>query len=380
MLLDNSKRRVGLLSKSSIGLMSLRLLSLCALFLTIFSSIFSMRVLAQSMGQEQIEEKKELDSMKSEMKDVKSSIDKTLDAMSDLVKQMSKPPDNEIHLLVKDSRVEIIPGKFLEGMTYNGKLPGPTIRARAGSPLKVVLHNQSHAQTSLLFHGLTLPQSVSGLPHKRAGAVNPGEIYAYQFIPSQVGTFWYHPQVNHLNQKTLGLYGALIVEPAEQRHPYDRDFVMMMGEAAVRGGGGGGAGGTRARPAVAGSAIGSAGGASETLYTINGLTGSAIQPIEVRKGERIRLRLINASNHVIPISLTGHKLEIVSTNGSDALEPHVFRDTITLNPSDRVDADFTADNPGVWSLASEIPTQASNLGSFPGGIACIVRYIEYDSE
>jgi FtsP/CotA-like multicopper oxidase with cupredoxin domain len=319
------------------------------------------------MGQEQIEEKKELDSMKSEMKDVQSNIDKTLDAMSDLVKQMSKPPDNEIHLLVKDSRVEIIPGKFLEGMTYNGKLPGPTIRARMGAPLKVVLHNQSREQTSLLFHGLMLPQSVSGLPHKRGGAVNPGEIYAYQFIPSQTGTFWYHPQVNHLNQKTLGLYGALIVEPAEQRHGYDKDFVMMLGEAVVRGG-------AVTRPGQSGT------GGAETLFTINGLTGNSIQPIEVRKGQRVRLRLVNASNHIIPISLTGHKLEIVSTNGSDALEPHIFRDTITLNPSDRVDADFTADNPGVWSLASEIPAQASNSGSFPGGIACIVRYIEYDAE
>jgi FtsP/CotA-like multicopper oxidase with cupredoxin domain len=120
--------------------------------------------------------------------------------------------------------------------------------------------------------------------------------------------------------------------------------------------------------------------AEGTIFTINGMTGSSIKPMELRKGERIRLRLINASNQVIPISLTGHKLEIVAVNGSDSLEPHIFRDTITLNPSDRVDADFTADNPGVWSLASEIPEQASDLGAFPGGIACVVRYLEYDSD
>jgi hypothetical protein len=353
-----SKRRVGLslllplISLSSlISLVSLVPLALIPLIPLIFPTL----AFAQSMGLEQIEEKKELDSMKTEMRDIQGNIDKTLNAMSDLAKQMSKPPDNEIHLLVKDSRVEVVPGRFLEGMTYNGKLPGPTIRARMGSPLKVVLHNQSKEQTSLLFHGLMLPQSVSGLPKKRGGAVNPGEIYAFQFIPSQTGTFWYCPQVNHLNQKTLGLYGALIVEPAEQKHGYDRDFVMMLGEAAVRGG--------AAKPGQG------AGGGAETLFTINGLTGASIQPIEVRKGERVRLRLINASNHIVPMSLTGHKLEIVSTNGSEALEP-----------SDRIDADFTADNPGVWSLASEIPAQASNSGVFPGGIACIVRYIEYDKE
>ena len=314
--------------------------------------------IAQSMGQEQIQEKRELDNMKSDINDIKSTIDKTVNSLNDLATQMSKGPDNEIHLLVKETRVELVPGKFLDGITYNGKLPGPTIRAREGAPLKVVLHNQSRRQTSLLFHGLNLPQSVSGLPRKKAGAVNPGEIYAFQFVPSQAGTYWYHPQVNHLSQKTLGLYGALIVESSHQRNPYDRDFVLMFGQASVRG----------------------VSGPAETVFTINGNTGSTIKPMELRKGERIRLRMINASNQVIPLSLTGHKLEIVSINGSDALEPHVFRDTLTLNPSDRVDADFTADNPGVWSLASEIPEQASNQGVFPGGIACVVRYIEYEAD
>ncbi len=313
---------------------------------------------AQSMGQEQIQEKRELDSMKSEINDIKSTIDKTVNQLNDLAGQMSQSgPDNEIHLLVKETKVEVVPGKFLDGLTYNGKLPGPTIRAREGVPLKVVLHNQSKRQTSLVFAGLILPQSVSGLPRKKAGAVNPGEIYAYQFSPQQSGTFWYHPQVNHLSQKSLGLYGALIVEPSRQRHAYDRDFVLMLGQASVKGT-----------------------GPVETCFTINGNTGSTIQPMELRKGERIRLRLINTSNQTIPMSLTGHKLEIVSINGSDALEPHVFRDTISLSPSDRVDAEFTADNPGVWALASEIPEQASNQGAFPGGIACVVRYIEYEAE
>ena len=338
------------------------LVALTALTSALYSPQFAM---SQSMGQEQIEEKKELDSMKGEINDVKSNIDKTLQGLSDLATQMSKQPDNEIHLLVKDSRIEVIPGKFIDGMTYNGKVPGPTIRAREGAPLRVVLHNQSRKQTSLIFHGLMLPQSVSGLPKRKGGAVGPGEIYAFQLIPNQAGTFWYHPQVTNPFQKSLGLYGALIVEPANARHNYDRDFVMMLGQSTVH------------SALTPGGKLADAG---STVFTINGLTGSSIKPIELRKGERIRLRLINASNQVIPLSLTGHKLEIVSINGSDSLEPHVFRDTLTLNPADRVDADFTADNPGVWSLASENSEQATDLGSFPGGIACVVRYIEFESD
>jgi FtsP/CotA-like multicopper oxidase with cupredoxin domain len=96
--------------------------------------------------------------------------------------------------------------------------------------------------------------------------------------------------------------------------------------------------------------------------------------MELRQGERVRLRIVNASPEAVPLHLSGHRFEVISTNGSDVLEPHVFRDTVTVNPSDRVELEFTADNPGVWSLASELMTQASNQGHFPGGIACVVRY------
>lgn len=72
-------------------------------------------------------------------------------------------------------------------------------------------------------------------------------------------------------------------------------------------------------------------------------------------------------------------MEIVSINGSDLLEPHVTRDTITLNPSDRMDVEFQANNPGVWSLASELTDQSSNQGTFPGGIACVIRYMDMDA-
>lgn len=96
----------------------------------------------------------------------------------------------------------------------------------------------------------------------------------------------------------------------------------------------------------------------------------------MRKGDRVKLRLVNASDEIVPIHLSGHRLEVVSANGADKLEPHVFRDSITLGPSDRVDAEFIAGNPGVWSLASELFYQASTDGKFPGGMACVVRYSE----
>ena len=86
------------------------------------------------------------------------------------------------------------------------------------------------------------------------------------------------------------------------------------------------------------------------------------------------MRIVNAGQESIPLSLSGHRFEVVSVNGNDPLEPHTFRDTITLNPADRYDLEWTANNPGVWSLASERYDQNTKDGKFPGGIACVVRY------
>jgi manganese oxidase len=317
---------------------------------------------AQTMGQEQAEERRQLDQMKGEMGDVKSNINGALDSLDELSRQVkAQANSSEIHLIAKEARIEIAPGHFANCLTYNGKIPGPTIRVTEGEPLRVVLHNQLKQATSLTFHGLILPQSVSGLPRKQGGLVGPGQVYAYQFTPKQAGTFWYHPQVNQALQKSSGMYGALIVEPRSDRRAYDRDFVIVLGQSS--------AAGTASAPQSAKL------GGGETFYLMNGMTAATIKPIELHQGEHVHMRFINASSAVIPISLTGHKFEVVAINGSDALEPHVFRDTIAVNPADRIDVEFSANNPGVWSLASELPEQVSNLGSFPGGIACVVRYL-----
>lgn len=317
-------------------------------------------VQAQSMGLEQAKEREELNDMKGDMSDVKSNINESLEALDRLSKKISKAQSNEVHLIAKENRLEIAPGKFANFLTYNGKVPGPTVRITSSEPVRIVLHNNLKVPSSLTFHGLVLPQGVSGLPHAGGGLVGPGQVYAYQFIPKQSGTYWYHPQVNHSGQKMAGMYGALIVEPRTDRKSYDRDFIMMFGQT------------NNVEPATAGS--------RPTYYLVNGMTGALAKPLEVRQHERIRLRMINTCSTAIPLFLTGHKMEIVSINGSDLLEPHVTRDTITLNPSDRVDVEFVANNPGVWSLASELPEQSTNQGSFPGGIACVIRYVDGGAE
>ena len=147
-----------------------------------------------SLGEEQAQEKKELDDMKGEMNDIKSITTGAVDQLSKLNTQSLQQP-KEFHLVCKEVPVEIMPGVRINCLTYNGRVPGPVIRVREGEMVRVILHNQMKAPTSLHFHGMSLPQSVDGLPRREGGLVKMGDTYNYQFVAPAPGTYWYHPQL-----------------------------------------------------------------------------------------------------------------------------------------------------------------------------------------
>ncbi|MBI4608820.1 MAG: multicopper oxidase family protein, partial [Candidatus Rokubacteria bacterium] len=86
------------------------------------------------------------------------------------------------------------------------------------------------------------------------------------------------------------------------------------------------------------------------VMTINGKVYPATQPLKVRKGERVRLRLINASaDHTHVIRLAGHRLQVTHTDGNPLVQP-VEVDAVPIAPSERYDVQFVANRPGVWFL------------------------------
>jgi FtsP/CotA-like multicopper oxidase with cupredoxin domain len=204
---------------------------------------------------------------------------------------------------------------------------------------------------------------VDGLPRKGAGLINPGDAYVYQFIATQPGTFYYRPQVPHLDQMHRGLIGVIVVEPKSIPKTYERDQVIVLTQASNN----------EIIKKSAGSLRSQIVG---NLFLANGKSAQVVQPLELKNGERMRLRMVNASTEPCTFSLTGHRLEVVAQNGSDGVEPHISRDTVTIHPGERMDLEFTADNPGVWSLSSLNASQCSFNGQFPGGFAMVVRYPE----
>jgi FtsP/CotA-like multicopper oxidase with cupredoxin domain len=323
-----------------------------------------------SLQEQQIKDKIEIQKIKEEIGGVKGSMEKALQRATQVEQQMAAQKVRDFDLTCRELQVEILPGVLVNTLVYDGQSPGPVIRVKQGDPVRVALHNQLKVPTSLHFHGMILPHNVDGLPRQNAGLVGPSESYAYQFVADHPGTYFYHPQIIHSDQQARGLVGALIVEPKNVPSEADIDEVLIIGQVNPPP--------IPARPAALRTANGrttvtAAPPPAVTYFTVNGKSAPSIPPLQVSQGQRVRLRLINNAQQVCPLHISGHLFNVLSFNGSTPPSP-VSVDSIALQPGDRADLEFLADNPGVWSLSSVLPAQNTNNGKFPGGIAMVLKY------
>ncbi len=185
---------------------------------------------------------------------------------------------------------------------YEGTVPGPILRAKQGEELALRLLNDLAEPTSLHWHGVRLPNAMDGVPDMTQPPLEPGGSFDYRFSPPDAGTFWYHAHASE--QVDRGLYGALIIEEPEPVE-VDRDIALLLGPHP-----------------------------SERI-----LVNGAVRPdIPVSPGERLRLRLINATSaRGFALKVEGHAPWIMAIDGQPA-EPFLAREgRVGLAPGSRVD-------------------------------------------
>ncbi|KQZ79537.1 copper resistance protein CopA [Rhodanobacter sp. Root561] len=113
--------------------------------------------------------------------------------------------------------------------TVNGGIPGPILRWKEGTTVNLRVTNRLRVPTSIHWHGIILPFQEDGVPGISFDGIAPGETFLYQFKVRQSGTYWYHSHSGF--QEQTGLYGPLVIEPASpDRHPTDRDYVVMLND------------------------------------------------------------------------------------------------------------------------------------------------------
>lgn len=168
-----------------------------------------------------------------------------------------------------DQEIEIAPGIFFPAWSYNGRVPGPSIRVTEGDHLKINFGNFGTHPHTMHFHGFH-PAEMDGVDGEYRGAIAPGESFVYEFDADPFGCHLYHchasPLKRHIHK---GMYGAFIVDPKEGRPPA-REFMMIMNAFDTNFDGG------------------------NEVYAVNTVGHEFMRrPIPIKVGELVRIYLIN---------------------------------------------------------------------------------------
>jgi FtsP/CotA-like multicopper oxidase with cupredoxin domain len=228
------------------------------------------------------------------------------------------------------AELPLVDGGKLRVWAYNGGVPGPELRIRLGDTLRVRFTNRLPQPTTIHWHGVRVPNAMDGVPHVTQPPVPPGGSFTYEFTPKDAGTFWFHPHVRSSEQVERGLYGVLVVEDRVPA-PYARDVVWVLDDWLLD--------------------------ESHQIFdrfntphdlmhdgrwgnfiTVNGRMDTTL---DVHGGERIRLRLLNASNARIYAPDFGSlDPQIVAVDGLYVAHPIPLA-RFELAPGNRLDLDIT---------------------------------------
>jgi FtsP/CotA-like multicopper oxidase with cupredoxin domain len=236
----------------------------------------------------------------------------------------------EFDIQAAEAELPLVQGGKLRVWAYNGRVPGPELRIRLGDTLRVRFTNRLPQATTIHWHGVRVPNAMDGVPHVTQPPVEPGGSFTYEFTPKDAGTFWFHPHVRSSEQVERGLYGVLIVEDPRPP-PYTRDVVWVLDDWLLDE--------TRQifdRFNTPHDLMHD--GRWGNFVTVNGRTDSAL---EARGGERIRLRLLNASNgRIYAPEFAGLDPQIIAVDGLYLARP-IPLGRFELAPGNRLDLDIT---------------------------------------
>ncbi|HVE87010.1 MAG TPA: copper oxidase [Myxococcales bacterium] len=240
------------------------------------------------------------------------------------------------HLVAQPVKREIAPGMVVNAWGYNGQTPGPTIEAVEGDRVRILVTNKLPEPTSVHWHGVLLPSGMDGVSGLNQPKIQPGETYAYEFTLRQHGTQMYHPHADETLQMAFGMMGLFVIHPRREPVRVDRDFAIFLHEWNVP------PGAATPDPATM---------TDFNLFTFNSRAYPGTEPLVVRKGQRVRIRLANLSMDSHPIHIHGfHFVETGTDGGTIPPAARVPETTVNVPPGTTRDIEFVADAEGDWSF------------------------------
>jgi FtsP/CotA-like multicopper oxidase with cupredoxin domain len=243
----------------------------------------------------------------------------------------------EFHLVAEPVQRELAPGTIAHLWGYNGASTGPTIEAIEGDKVRIFVTNRLPEHTTIHWHGILLPSGMDGVGGLTQPQIQPGETYAYEFLLKKSGTFMYHPHADEMVQMGMGMMGLFIVHPRDPAfRPVDRDFGFVMANYEIHPG-------TR----VPDTSI----MLEFNTWAWNSRVFPGIDPLVVRKGDRVRIRIGNLTMTNHPIHLHGYDFRVTGTDGGWVPESAQWPEVSADIPVGAMRCiEFTADEEGDWAF------------------------------
>ena len=119
-------------------------------------------------------------------------------------------------------------GKWVDAMTINHSIPGPTLTFTEGDSAVIHVKNDMLMETSLHWHGILLPNLMDGVPYLSSPSIEPGKTFTYSFVLHQTGTYWYHSHT--MLEEQSGLYGPIVIHSKKKTRNYDQELVLFLSD------------------------------------------------------------------------------------------------------------------------------------------------------
>lgn len=241
---------------------------------------------------------------------------------------------------------EVAPGKIVKAYTYNGVVPGPTIKVAVGDKVRLNLKNNLPESTSIHLHGIRVPNKMDGVDPYTQPSVKPGQSFVYEFTASEVAVGIYHSHHNAQVQVPNGLFAAFIVgdlpvPPSLGVTKITKEVVMVLNDSGNIG------------------------------LSLNGKSFPATQPYTLKVGETMLVHYLNEGLMSHPMHLHQPMGYIIAKDGVPLKEP-MPSDTINIAPGERYSVVYTARDPGVWAWHCHILNHAEGSTGMFGMVTALI--------
>jgi FtsP/CotA-like multicopper oxidase with cupredoxin domain len=248
---------------------------------------------------------------------------------------------------------KVIDGQRVRMLAYNGSIPGPTLRVPQGSEIGVRVRNDADVEATVHWHGLRLGNAYDGVPYETQPPIPIGGEFTYRVRFLDAGLYWYHPHIREDYGLDMGLYGNLVVVPAEDDYwpPVNREVVVTLDDVLVEDG--------HIAPFLhAGPTHVAMGRFGNVMLT----GGETELRLEAHVGEVVRLYLTNTANtRIFNVALPGAHMKLVGGD-SGRYEHESFVEEVLLAPSERAILDVLFGTPGPVTVEHRTPGHTYELG------------------